>query len=268
MSESMLSINGVIKFFHRGSVNEVLALNGLSLDVHRGDFITIIGSNGAGKSTSLNCIAGGFFPDAGTVHMAGTDVTRWPEHKRARFVGRVFQDPLKGTCASMTIAENMALAMRRGGSRGLGRGVRTSDRSRFAELLTVLDLGLENRLDDKVGLLSGGQRQSLTMLMATLVQPDILLLDEHTAALDPKTAANILQLTERIVTAESLTTLMVTHNMNQALEMGNRLIMLHQGRVIMDISGEEKTSLTVEDLLNKFYALKTDGVLSDKMLLS
>lgn len=263
----MLVLDGVAKYFHRGSVNEVLALNGISLTVERGDFITIIGSNGAGKSTMLTGIAGGFLPDSGRLLMDGEEITRWPEHRRAKFIGRVFQDPLLGTCASMTIEQNMALAQRRGLPRGLSAGVKARDREFFREQLAQIGLGLENRLHDRVGLLSGGQRQSLTMLMATMVEPRVLLLDEHTAALDPKTANQILELTERIVREHHLTTLMVTHNMNQALKLGNRLIMLHRGEIILDIKGKEKADLQVQDLLARFYTIKGEAFSSDKMLL-
>ncbi|EPR42395.1 ABC transporter related protein [Desulfovibrio sp. X2] len=263
----MLVLDSIIKYFHKGSVNEVLALNGISLKVEKGDFITIIGSNGAGKSTMLSAISGGFPLDSGRMLLAGQDVTSWPEHRRASFIGRVFQDPLLGTCASMTIEQNMALAMKRGMRRGLARGVKARDREFFREQLAQIGLGLEDRLGDRVGLLSGGQRQSLTMLMATMVEPRILLLDEHTAALDPKTANQILQLTEEIVRTHHLTTLMVTHNMNQALSLGNRLIMLHRGEIILDIQGEEKATLQVEDLLARFYSIKGEVFSSDKMLL-
>lgn len=263
----MLSLKNITRFFHRGSVNEVLALQNVSLDVRRGDFICIIGSNGAGKSTLLNGLAGCFFPDQGSIHLNGRDITGWPEHKRARLIGRVFQDPLLGTCASMSIEQNLALALRRGRFRGLSPGVRRQDRDLFREKLRLLDLGLEDRFQDAVGLLSGGQRQALTMIMATLVRPDILLLDEHTAALDPKTGQQILDLTDRLVESMELTTLMVTHNMHQALRMGNRLIMMHRGEIILDISGEEKSQLKVDDLLARFYSLKQDAFASDKMLL-
>lgn len=263
----MLVLDAVTKYFHRGSVNEVLALNSIRLTVEKGDFITIIGSNGAGKSTMLTAVAGGFLPDSGRILMDGEDVTTWPEHKRARFIGRVFQDPLLGTCASMTIEQNLALALKRGKTRGLLPGVKAKDRDLFRSQLAQIGLGLEDRLGDRVGLLSGGQRQSLTMLMATLVEPRLLLLDEHTAALDPKTANQILELTERIVREQQLTTMMVTHNMNQALKLGNRLIMLHRGEIILDIRGKEKESLRVEDLLARFYTIKGEAFSSDKMLL-
>ena len=262
----MIRVQAINKYFHRGSVNEVHSLRDLSIDIEQGDFITIIGSNGAGKSTFLSCLAGTHALDSGSIAMAGTDVTRWPEHKRARFIGRVFQDPLMGTCASGSIAQNMALAQKRGQRRGLSRGVKTADREAFREHLRVLGLGLEDRLQDRAGLLSGGQRQALTMVMATLVRPELLLLDEHTAALDPKTAGQILELTRSIVTEHGLTTLMVTHNMHQALTLGNRLIMMHRGRIIFDVRGQEKKELTVEVLLDKFQS-QADAEVSDRMLL-
>ncbi len=263
----MLVLDRIVKYFHKGGVNEVLALNGVSLEVEKGDFITIIGSNGAGKSTLLTGVAGGFLPDSGRLLLDGEEITRLPEHRRAKFIGRVFQDPLLGTCASMTIEQNMALAQRRGLTRGLAAGVKAGDREFFRAQLAQIGLGLENRLHDRVGLLSGGQRQSLTMLMATMAEPRVLLLDEHTAALDPKTANHILELTERIVRERRLTTLMVTHNMNQALALGNRLIMLHRGEIILDIRGAEKENLRVQDLLARFYAIKGETFSSDKMLL-
>lgn len=263
----MISVTGIIKAFNRGDVNEVTALNGVDLEVNDSDFITIIGSNGAGKSTFLNALAGMFSIDAGKIVLDGTNITRWPEYKRAGLIGRVFQDPLLGTCAGATIEQNLAMAKKRGLSRGLSRGVKVRDKEFFREKLSVLGLGLEDRLKAHTGLLSGGQRQALTMLMATLVRPKLLLLDEHTAALDPKTAAMVLDLTEEIVGSENLTTLMVTHNMNQAITMGNRLIMFHRGRIVMDISGEEKKNLKVEDLLQRFADLRGGEGVSDRMLL-
>lgn len=250
-----------------GSANQVVALDNINLEVFQGDFISIIGSNGAGKSSLMNCIAGAYIPEAGSVFLGDRNITSWPEHKRARHIGRVFQDPLSGTCAPMTIEENMALALRRGKIRGLRAGLRRSDRQLFRQTLARLDLKLEDRLQDKVGLLSGGQRQALTLIMATLVRPDLLLLDEHTAALDPKTAQLILELTQEIVARDRLTTLMITHNMQHAIACGNRLIMMHQGRIILDIEGPEKAKLTVEDLLRKFQAITPDEGLSDRMLL-
>jgi len=263
----MLTLTDITKRFHKGTVSEVLALDGVNLDIRKGDFITVIGSNGAGKSTTLNCVAGSFFPDKGSITLNGENITAWPEYKRARFIGRVFQDPLMGSAASLSIEENMALADRRGKARGLSRGVKARDRERYRELLSRIGLGLEDRLKDKVGLLSGGQRQSLTMIMATMVRPEILLLDEHTAALDPKTASHVLELTRMLVESQHLTTLMVTHNMNHALKLGNRLIMMHQGSVILDIEGEEKSRFNVEDLLERFFSLKGEAFSSDKMLL-
>ncbi len=264
----MISLENCSKYFHKGSVNEVFALNAINLEIHEGDFITIIGSNGAGKSTLLNAIAGCFFLDSGRMKIGDRDVTKWPEYKRAKLISRVFQDPLLGTCPSATIEQNLALAKKRGQWRGFSRGVKTRDRKGFQDVLKRLGLGLENRLQDRVGLLSGGQRQALTMIMATMVRPEVLLLDEHIAALDPKTAAQILQLTKEIVKSENLTTLMITHNMKHAIQYGNRLIMLHQGRVISDVSAEEKAHLTVDDLLKKFYASSDEELVSDSMLLA
>ena len=263
----MISVKGITKYFHRGSINEVLALEKIDLDVRRGDFITIIGSNGAGKSTLLNCLAGCFPTDKGTVFMDEVDVTAWPEHRRAHFLSRVFQNPLLGTCASLTIEQNLALAARRGTRHGLGLGVKRADRDLFRDRLRHLKLGLEDRLKDRVGLLSGGQRQALTMLMATMVKPQVLLLDEHTAALDPKTAHQILELTETIVQEQHLTALMVTHNMKQALRMGNRLVMMHRSNVILDVQGDEKAKLTVEDLIERFYTARGEEFSQDRMLL-
>ena len=264
----MIDISGITKFFHKGDVNEVRALNGVSLSVKEGEFITIIGSNGAGKSTFLNGVAGCFPVDSGSIVLDGIDVTSWPEFRRAALIGRVFQDPLMGTCAGATIEQNMALALKRGKRRGLSAGVKNRDRVFFQEQLAKLGLGLESRLKDSAGLLSGGQRQAMTMLMATMVRPKVLLLDEHTAALDPSTAAKILELTESIVAAQGLTTLMVTHNMNQAITLGNRLIMFHRGEIIMDISGEEKKGLRVQDLLERFQAVRGEEFLSDSALLA
>ncbi len=264
---AQIAIAGMTKAFNKGGVNEVLALNGLTLNIDEGDFITIIGSNGAGKSTFLNALAGCFPLDSGTISMDGEDVTGWAEHRRAAKIGRVFQDPLLGTCAGATIEQNLALAKKRGMRRGLGLGVKSKDRVFFSEKLAMLGLGLEERLKTATGLLSGGQRQALTMLMATMVRPRLLLLDEHTAALDPKTAQMILELTERLVVEQRLTTLMVTHNMQQAISMGNRLLMFHRGTVVMDIRGEEKKALTVEELLQRFTELRGEEGLSDRMLL-
>ncbi|WP_022662924.1 ABC transporter ATP-binding protein [Paucidesulfovibrio longus] len=263
----MIRVHKLTRYFNRGEINEVLALRGVDLDVREGDFITVIGSNGAGKSTFLNALAGVFPIDEGSIEIAGQDVTSWPEHKRAAFIGRVFQDPLLGTCPHATIEQNLSLAAKRGKRRGLGRGVRRSDRELFRERLVTLGLGLEDRLEDATGLLSGGQRQALTMLMATLVRPKVLLLDEHTAALDPKTAAQIMNLTDELVRKGNLTTMMVTHNMAQAIAHGNRLIMFHQGRIILDIAGEEKNRLKVQDLLERFQELGGDGCVTDRALL-
>lgn len=263
----MISIKEISKAFHKGDVNEVTALNGVNLEVNDGDFITIIGSNGAGKSTFLNAIAGTFSLDTGSIILEGQDITNWAEYKRASLIGRVFQDPLLGTCAGATIEQNLAMAIKRGQKRTLGFGVKKKDREFFMEKLSVLKLGLEDRLKTQTGLLSGGQRQALTMLMATLVRPNLLLLDEHTAALDPKTGGMILDLTEEIVSSQNLTALMVTHNMNQAITMGNRLIMFHRGEIVLDISGEEKKNLKVEDLLLRFSELRGEAEISDRMLL-
>ena len=264
----MITLTDCSKYFHRGSVNEVFALNRINLQIGEGDFVTVIGSNGAGKSTLLNCIAGCFFPDSGRILINNHDVTRWPEYRRARFISRVFQDPLLGTCPSATIEQNLALALLRGKRRGLRRGVKARDRQLFRDRLAQLGLGLEERLLDRVGLLSGGQRQALTMLMATMVRPEVLLLDEHIAALDPKTANQILALTRDIVAEQGLTTLMITHNMHHAINFGNRLIMLHQGRIILDVRGEKKSSLTVEDLVRQFYEAQGEELAMDSMLLA
>ncbi|SKA78565.1 putative ABC transport system ATP-binding protein [Paucidesulfovibrio gracilis DSM 16080] len=263
----MIHVKGLSKFFNRGEINEVLALREVSLDVREGDFITVIGSNGAGKSTFLNALAGVFPVEEGNIAVADQNVTNWPEHRRAAFLGRVFQDPLLGTCPHATIEQNLALAAKRGKSRGLRKGVRRADRALFREKLAMLGLGLEDRLTDATGLLSGGQRQALTMLMATLVRPKVLLLDEHTAALDPKTAVQIMELTDELIRSERLTTLMVTHNMAQAIAYGNRLVMFHQGRIILDIEGEEKAALRVPDLLERFHELGAEGCVTDRALL-
>jgi putative ABC transport system ATP-binding protein len=264
----VIVLENIVKYFHKGSVNEVFALDDISLRIDAGDFVTVIGSNGAGKSTLLNGIAGGFFVDSGQISIAGHDVTDWPEYKRARLISRVFQDPLLGTCPSATLEQNMALAGLRGKRRGLSRGVKGRDRDRFRMALKQLGLGLEERLLDKVGLLSGGQRQALTMLMATMIKPDVLLLDEHIAALDPKTASQILTLTQDIVENQNLTTLMITHNMKHAIGFGNRLIMLHQGRILLDLRGDEKKNLTVKDLLEQFYRAQGEELAMDSLLLN
>ena len=263
----MLDIQAIHKTFNAGTVNEKAALRGVSLHLDEGDFITVIGGNGAGKSTLLNTVAGTYFPDEGSITIGGVDVTRLPEHKRAKYIGRVFQDPMTGTAATMQIEENLALAKRRGSRRTLRRGITRAEREEYRELLKILDLGLEDRLTAKVGLLSGGQRQALTLLMASLVKPKLLLLDEHTAALDPKTAAKVLEATEKIVQRDHLTTLMITHNMRDAIAHGNRLIMMYEGQIALDISGEEKKKLTVEDLLAKFGQVTGSSEADDKLLL-
>lgn len=258
----MLELKNLYKTFNAGTVNEKRAIDGLDLTLEDGDFVTIIGGNGAGKSTTLNLIAGVFPADQGSIILDGVDITRLPEHKRAKYLGRVFQDPMMGTAATMGIEENLALANRRGQRRTLRPGITAQEREKFRKQLAALGLGLEERMTSKVGLLSGGQRQALTLLMATLKKPRLLLLDEHTAALDPKTADKVLQITEEIVARDKLTTLMVTHNMKHAIQYGNRLIMMDAGKVVVDIRGEEKKNLTVRDLLEKF---KIDN---DRMLLS
>lgn len=264
----MLEIRNVKKVFNEGTVNEKVALNGLNLVLNDGDFVTVIGGNGAGKSTMLNAVAGVWKPDEGSIVIDGIDVTNMPEHKRAKFLGRVFQDPMMGTAPDMGIEENMALAHRRGKSRGLKWGISKAEREMYKEELRVLDLGLEDRLTSKVGLLSGGQRQALTLLMATLQKPKVLLLDEHTAALDPKTAAKVLDLSDKIINEHHLTTMMVTHNMNDAIKHGNRLIMMHEGRIVYDVSGEEKKNLTIDELLEKFTASSGKQFDNDRSLLS
>ncbi|MBQ9931980.1 MAG: ABC transporter ATP-binding protein [Firmicutes bacterium] len=264
----MLKIRGVSKTFNPGTVNEKKALNEIDLTLNPGDFVTVIGGNGAGKSTMLNMIAGVYPVDCGTITIGGVDVTHLPEYKRAKFLGRVFQDPMTGTAADMWIEENLALAARRGKRRTLRPGITAKERAEYKELLKILDLGLEDRLTSKVGLLSGGQRQALTLLMATLKQPRILLLDEHTAALDPKTAKKVLDITEDIVSRNNLTTLMITHNMADALRVGNRLIMMNSGKIIFDVSGEEKKKLTTADLLEKFKISAGEELQNDRMLLS
>lgn len=258
----MLELKNLYKTFNAGTVNEKRAIDGLDLTLEDGDFVTIIGGNGAGKSTTLNLIAGVFPADQGNIILDGVDITRLPEHKRAKYLGRVFQDPMMGTAATMGIEENLALANRRGQRRTLRPGITAQEREIFRKQLAALGLGLEDRMTSKVGLLSGGQRQALTLLMATLKKPRLLLLDEHTAALDPKTADKVLQITEEIVARDKLTTLMVTHNMKHAIQYGNRLIMMDAGKVVVDIRGEEKKNLSVRDLLEKF---KIDN---DRMLLS
>lgn len=248
----MIKLAEIKKTFSKGTVDEKVAINGITVHIREGDFVTIIGSNGAGKTTALNLISGTYIPDDGNIVIDGVDVTNIPEHRRAKFLGRIFQDPLMGTAASMTVEENLAIADLRGKRRGLGWGVRKTRRNHYRDILKMLDLGLEDRMKDMVSLLSGGQRQSLTLLMVTLSIPKLLLLDEHTAALDPKTAQRVMELTEKIIKDNNLTTVMVTHNMQQAIQYGNRMIMLHEGRIQFDIEGEEKKNLTVEDVVKKF----------------
>ncbi len=262
----MIRLKNLTKIFNKGSVNENLAIDRVTLDVKRGDFITVIGSNGAGKSTLLNLIAGAYPPETGSIIIDGTNVTSLKEYERAKFIGRVFQDPMMGTSASMTIEENFSIALARGRRRTLTFGVNKKNRELFKSRLSLLGLGLDDRLRDKVGLLSGGQRQSLTLLMATLNSPKVLLLDEHTAALDPKTARLVMDITRKIIEKYGLTTIMITHNMQQAISNGNRLIMMHLGKVIFDVKGRERDRLTVDDLLDRFGKLR--GSLNDKTLLS
>lgn len=264
----MLTIDHVSKSFNIGTVNEKKALDRINLHLAPGDFVTVIGGNGAGKSTMLNLIAGVYTCDTGSIMLDNVNITKQPEYQRAKLLGRVFQDPMRGTAGDMGIEENLAMAYRRGKKRGLSWGITNPEREQYIERLKSLGLGLENRLKSKVGLLSGGQRQALTLLMATLQKPQLLLLDEHTAALDPKTAAKVLQLTEEIVSKDNLTTLMVTHNMRDAIRLGNRLIMMMDGSIIFDIAGEEKKSLKVSDLLQKFETATGEGFANDRMLLS
>ena len=264
----MLDIKNISKTFDPGTINAKTALDGLSLHLPEGDFVTVIGGNGAGKSTMLNAVAGVFSVDRGRILIGGADVTGLPEHKRAIHLGRVFQDPMMGTAPTMSIEENLALAARRGQKRGLRWGITREERDKYRENLKMLDLGLETRMGDKVGLLSGGQRQALTLLMASLKKPKLLLLDEHTAALDPRTAAKVLELSDKIVETNKLTTLMVTHNMRDAIAHGNRLIMLNAGRVVIDISGEQKKKLTVPDLLELFSKASGSDEANDQLLLS
>lgn len=261
----MLELKGVYKTFNPGSITEKKALQGIDLKLCDGDFVTIIGGNGAGKSTLLNAIAGVWPIDEGNIRIDSQDVTAMPEHKRAALLGRVFQDPMTGTAANMQIEENLALAARRGKKRGLGWEVSKSEREKYREMLVSLDLGLEDRLSSKVGLLSGGQRQALTLMMATMVKPKLLLLDEHTAALDPKTAAKVLEITDKVISENHLSALMITHNMSDAIKHGNRLIMMNEGKIVYDVSGEEKKNLTVEDLMKKFS--EVGGSFSDRAIL-
>ena len=263
----MLEMKNVSKTFNKGTVNSKIALSHVNLSVKDGDFITLIGGNGAGKSTLLNCVAGVYLPDDGEILIDGMNVSRLSEHRRAKYLGRVFQDPMMGTAADMTIEENLALARRRGERRTLRWGVTAAERKEYRTLLKRLELGLEDRMSVKVGLLSGGQRQALTLLMATLKKPKLLLLDEHTAALDPKTAAKVLDISEEIVQENNLTTLMVTHNMRDALRHGNRLLMMYEGTPVVDVEGEEKSKLTVEQLMEMFEKASGEALASDKLLL-
>ena len=264
----MLEIQSIHKTFNRGTVNEKVALSGLSLHLDEGDFVTVIGSNGAGKSTLLNAIAGTWPIDAGKIVLDGVDITDLKEYKRAKYIGRVFQDPLMSTAPNMQLEENLALALRRGKRRGLRIGVTSRDRALFRERLAMLGLGLEDRLQEKIGRFSGGQRQAITMLMATLQRPRLLLLDEHTAALDPTTAKKVLAITDQLVQQDNLTTLMITHNMRDAIDHGNRLIMMNEGRIVLDIRGEEKRRVTKQELLDRFAAAAGEAVESDQVLLS
>ena len=264
----MLEIQNIFKTFNAGTINEKRALNGVSLTLNDGDFVTVIGGNGAGKSTLMNAIAGVFGVDSGKILIDGMELTHLPEYKRAKYIGRVFQDPMMGTAATMQIEENLALAARRGMKRTLRIGITKAEREEYKEQLKILGLGLENRMTSKVGLLSGGQRQALTLLMATLRKPKLLLLDEHTAALDPKTAEKVLEATERIVAKDKLTTVMITHNMRDAIAHGNRLIMMYDGKILIDVSGEEKKNLTVEQLLALFSKASGSDEADDKLLLS
>lgn len=264
----MLKLDNIHKTFNPGTINEKIALNGVNLTLNEGDFVTVIGGNGAGKSTTLNAIAGVWPIDSGKIYIGGDDVTKLSEHKRAKYLGRVFQDPMTGTATTMSIEENMAIAARRGEKRGLSWGITHQERDTYREMLKTLDLGLEDRLTSKVGLLSGGQRQAITLLMASIKKPKLLLLDEHTAALDPKTAAKVLEISDKIIAENHLTAMMVTHNMKDAIVHGNRLIMMHEGKVILNISGEEKKKLTVEDLLHQFEKVSDEEFANDKALLS
>jgi len=264
----MLKISGICKVFNKGTINEKQALRGVDLHLKPGEFVTVIGGNGAGKSTLLNSVAGVYGVEQGKIEIDGVDVTHLPEYRRAKFIGRVFQDPMMGTAATMQIEENMALAARRGKFRSLMPGITNKERAEYKEMLKILDLGLEDRLTAKVGLLSGGQRQALTLLMATMKQPKLLLLDEHTAALDPKTAAKVLEVTQKVVEKSKLTTLMITHNMRDAIAYGDRLIMMYDGKIVVDVSGPEKKQLTVEQLLDLFSRASGSDEADDKLLLS
>ena len=264
----MLELKNIRKVFNAGTINEKVALNNLSLKLNEGDFVTVIGGNGAGKSTMLNAVAGVFPIDSGEVIIGGEDISPLPEHKRAKYIGRVFQDPMMGTAADMLVEENLSIAERRGMRRYAKWAITKKDRERYREMLSLLDLGLENRLSSKMGLLSGGQRQAVTLLMASMKNPKLLLLDEHTAALDPATAATVLRLTDKVINENHLTAIMITHNMNDAIKHGNRLIMMNAGQIIYDVSGEEKKSLTKSDLLAKFAEIAGQNQASDRMTLS
>lgn len=263
----MLELKNIHKTFNKGTINEKVALNGVNLNLNPGDFVTIIGGNGAGKSTTLNAIAGTWLVDEGNIIVDGVDITRLPEHKRSVYLGRVFQDPMTGTAATMSIEENMAISARRGERRGLRWGITRKEREEYKRQLRTLDLGLEERISTKVGLLSGGQRQAVTLLMAAMKKPKLLLLDEHTAALDPKTAAKVLEISDKIIEEHHLTAMMVTHNMKDAIAHGNRLIMMHEGKIIYDVSGEEKKQLHVSDLLKKFEEVSGGELDNDRMML-
>jgi putative ABC transport system ATP-binding protein len=263
----MLKISGLSKTFNLGNINEKLAVNNVNLTLKAGEFVTVIGGNGAGKSTLLNCIAGVYEPDQGSILLDSMDITFWPEYKRSQYIGRVFQDPLKGTAFDMTIEENLAMAYAKGKPHGLQWGIRKADAAMFRERLARLELGLENRLKQKVGLLSGGQRQAITLLMATIVKPKLLLLDEHTAALDPSAAKQVLHLTRELVEQYHLCTLMVTHNMKNALEYGTRTIMMHDGSIILDLAGEERREMTVEKLIDLFGRRSGQELDNDRLLL-
>ena len=264
----MLRIEDVYKTFNAGTINEKKALCGVNLTLEEGEFVTVIGGNGAGKSTTLNAVACVWPVDSGRIYIGGDDVTRLSEYKRAKYLGRVFQDPMTGTATTMSIEENMAIAARRGKARRLTWGITKAERDTYREMLKTLNLGLEDRLTSKVGLLSGGQRQAITLLMASIQKPKLLLLDEHTAALDPKTAAKVLEISDKIIAENHLTAMMVTHNMRDAIAHGNRLIMMHEGKVILNIAGEEKKKLTVEDLLHQFERVSGEEFANDKALLS
>lgn len=264
----MLKIDNICKTFNPGTINEKVALNGVNLTLNEGEFVTIIGGNGAGKSTTLNAVAGVWSVDSGHIYIGGDDVTRLSEYKRASYLGRVFQDPMTGTATTMSIEENMAIAARRGERRRLTWGITKKERDTYRTMLATLNLGLEDRLSSKVGLLSGGQRQAITLLMAAIKKPKLLLLDEHTAALDPKTAAKVLEISDKIISDNHLTAMMVTHNMRDAIAHGNRLIMMHEGKVILNIAGEDKKKLTVDDLLRQFEKVSGEEFSSDKALLS